>query len=295
MLRNLKDLEERARGKGRRIIAVPSPEAKPILEGLKQAHEFVKPILIGEKKRIKELLEECKLMDYEIMDARSSEEALSLALHLVRTGSADLLMKGKMITPDFLKGVLHRERGLRTDRLLSHLAVHEIEEYGKLLWITDAGVNPEPDFEKKVCILRNALDALHYLGYEEPKVAILASVETVHPELPETIEAAALAKMGERGEFGRVIIDGPLAFDVAISKEAVRLKDLRSKVAGEADLILVPDVVTGNSLSKSLIYLGGAKVGGVILGAKVPIVLLSRADTPDRKYYSIVLAVSLIR
>jgi phosphate butyryltransferase len=293
MLKNFRELENLARKKGRKTIVVPSPESPSILEGLKMSLDFVKPILVGNSSEIKKLLDKIPLDGVEIISAHSGEEALTLALHLVKTGSADLLMKGKMITPDFLRGVLHRERGLRAEGILSHVAVHEISTYPKLLWLTDAGVNPHPNWEKRVGILRNAIDALHKLGYNSPKVALLASVETVHPELPETMEAAAFAKMAERGGFGDVLMDGPLAFDIAISREAAQLKGIESEVAGDVDLLVVPDVTTGNVLSKALIYLAGAKVGGVVLGALVPIVLLSRADTPERKYYSIVLAVSL--
>ena len=293
MILNFSELENLARERGRKTIVVPSPETLPIIEGLKKSEEFIKPILVGDAAKIEELLEKVPLENAEIIKAETPEEALTLGLHLVRTGSAELLMKGRMITPDFLKDILHKERGLRTERILSHIAVHGISTYPKMLWLTDAGVNPHPDWEKKVGILKNAVDALHRIGYSKPKVALLASVETVHPELPETMEAAAFAKMAERGGFGEVIMDGPLAFDIAISKEAAELKGIKSEVAGDADLLVVPDVITGNVLSKALIYLAGAKVGGVILGALVPIVLLSRADTPERKYYSIVLAVSL--
>jgi phosphate butyryltransferase len=201
-------------------------------------------------------------------------------------------MKGKLGTPEFLRMVLDKERGLRTGNILSHIALTEIPGYHKLIFVTDAGMNIQPDAETKAKILANCLDVMRRMGYTRPKVAVVASVETVHPELPATTDAAALKEMGKRGDFGDALVEGPLGFDLVFSEEAKRAKGIESEVAGDADVLLVPDVTTGNIMSKAMIYFGGATVGGLIAGARVPIALLSRADTPERKLASIAFSIA---
>ncbi len=293
MLKNFEELLELAKKRGKRRIAVAAAESKNILEGLKLAEDLVYPLLVGDPDKIKSCIDEVGLKA-EVIGSRDMRESTYWALELVRKGEADLIMKGKVPTPDFLRAVLDRERGLRTDRILSHLTALDVPRYHKLLFVTDAGMNIRPDLEMKAKILKNALDVLFKLGYEKPKVAVLASIEHLHPDMPETLDAAALSKMADRGFFGNAVVDGPLAFDLTISKEAAEIKGVKSPVAGDADLILVHDVACGNSLSKSMIYFGGAKAGGIIVGARAPVVLLSRADSPEQKLYSIAFALAAL-
>jgi len=291
MLKNMDELLELAKRRGKRRIAVAAAASRNILEGLKLAEDLVHPLLVGDPDTIKQYIDEIGL-NAEIIGARDMRESTYWALELVRKGEADLIMKGKVPTPDFLRAVLDKEKGLRTNRVLSHLTVLGVPRYHKLLFITDAGMNIRPDLEMKTKILRNAFEILFRLGYEQPKAAVLASIEQLHPDMPETLDAAALSKMADRGVFGNALVDGPLAFDLAISRESAEIKGVKSPVAGDADILLVHDVAAGNSLAKSMIYFGGAKAGGIILGAKAPVVLLSRADSPEQKLYSIAFALA---
>ena len=197
-------------------------------------------------------------------------------------------MKGLLDTSVILKAVLNKEWGLRTDSLLSHVMVYEVPTYNKLLVTTDGGMNISPDYEQKVKILKNAIEATNPLGLTNIKVACLAAKEKVNPKMQATVDAKALQEAGNRGEFGdNVIVEGPLAFDLAISKEAAKIKGFESKVAGETDIMLMPTIEVGNGIGKALTYFAGAKSAGIIMGAKAPIVLVSRADSHESKLYSI--------
>ena len=291
MLKTLKDVEKLAERRGRKRLVVGAPESKSLVEGLKLAEHLSDPILIGDKERLEALVSEVGLAA-EIVAADSPQEATRRSIDMVRAGEADLVMKGKLGTPEFLRMVLDKDRGLRTGRILSHIAVTEISGYPKLIFVTDAGMNIRPDVDAKAEILGNCLEVMRRMGYMRPKVAVVASVETVHPELPATVDAAALKEMGSDGRFGDALVDGPLGFDLVFSEEAKRAKGIESEVAGDADVLLVPDVTTGNIMSKAMIYFGGATVGGLIAGARVPIALLSRADTPERKLASIAFSIA---
>ncbi len=282
---------ERAREKAKKKIAVISPENIEIFVGLQLAQELVEPYLIGNEEKIRSLLEKVPIPGATVVATGDATSSIEKGIALAREGEVQLLMKGMVRTPDFLRRVIARESGLRTG-FLSHIAAHSLREYPKLLFITDAGLNPEPPLEQKALILKNAIGFLKRLGIDVPKVACVASVETVHPDLKDTVDAAALATMAERNQFGEAIVEGPLGLDMAVSKNAAKLKGYMGKVPGEVDLILVPDVVSGNLLSKSLIYFGGAEAGGVVIGGKIPIVLLSRADSPIFKFYSIALGLA---
>jgi phosphate butyryltransferase len=212
---------------------------------------------------------------------------------MVKEGKAEMLMKGKVDTSSLLKAVLDKETGLRTGAFLSHVAVVEVKAYPKLMLVTDGGMNIKPDIKQKADIIRNAVEVAKRLGIERPKVACLSAVELVNPDMPETIDAAGLVKMAERGDIKDVIIDGPIAFDVAVDVEAGRMKGIISPVAGGTDIFLVPDIASGNILVKSLIYLAGAKVGGVVVGAGAPIVLLSRSDSAEMKLCSMALGAAI--
>ncbi|MGB2989457.1 MAG: phosphate acyltransferase, partial [Candidatus Zixiibacteriota bacterium] len=201
----------------------------------------------------------------------------------------EILMKGKVDTSTLLKAVLDKESGLRTGAFLSHVAVVEVSSYPKFMLVTDGGMNIRPDIRQKVEIIENAVEVAKRLRVERPKVACLAAVELVNPDMQETVDAAGLVKMAERGDIKDVVIDGPIAFDAAINLEAARTKGIVSPVAGDTDIFLVPDIASGNIFVKSLIYLAGAKVGGLVVGGGAPIVLLSRSDSAQTKLYSMAL------
>ncbi len=298
MLKTFQDIIEIARKKGRKRLVVGAPHALPMIEGLKMAMEegLIQPILIGDTNKIRELIKSAGMeeKDFVIEKARDEYEATIRAVELVRNGEADLILKGKIGTPDFLRIILNKERGLRTGKILSHIALHEIPgKYHKLIFLTDAGMNIRPDLEMKIKILENCLEITRKLGYDRPKVAILASIETIHPDMPETLDAAAISKLADRGYFGNVAVDGPLGFDLAVSRESGDIKGVTGEVIGDADIMLVPDVATGNIMSKTMIYFADALVGGIVVGAKVPVVLLSRSDTPQMKLASIAFAISV--
>ncbi len=293
-MKSIDEVVELARRKPRRKMAVSAPEARNVIEGLKMAFELVEPILVGNRDKLLPLMEEVGLQA-EVVDASDPVEAAYKAVQLVSSGAADLIMKGKTDTPNFLRAVLNKEYGLRTGRLLSHVTIMEIPAYHKLLFVTDAGMNIRPDYAQKVDIVKNAVDVLKALGYGEIKVAAVASIEALHHDMPETYDAAMLSKASQRGQLGDgVIVEGPLGFDIAISKQSAEIKGIKSPVAGDADIILVPDVASGNIMAKAIIYFANARSGGIIVGAKAPVVLLSRADTPEQKFYSIAFALATI-
>ncbi len=295
MLRTMDELIELAKSKGKKKIAVVYPVSKAVIEGLKMSEELAYPVLFGDTRIIKEIAEEVGLEDFDVYHTETPQDAAFEAIRFVREGRADFLMKGKISTPDFLRAVLDKEHGLRSGKLLSHIAVQEVPGYNRLVFLTDAGMNIRPDLKTKIEILKNVLYVMNNLGYTEIKAAGLASIEQVSENMPETIDYAAISKMAERGSFGRgFFFDGPLGFDIVASKEAAMMKGVSSLVSEEADVWLCPDVASGNILSKALIYFAGAKVGGIVAGAKAPIILLSRSDTPDRKLYSIAFGIAAL-
>jgi phosphotransacetylase len=216
---------------------------------------------------------------YEIIDVPHSHGAAAEAVNLVRTGRAELLMKGSLHTDELMGEVMKRDTGLRTGRRVSHAFIMDVPTYPKPLVITDAAINIQPTLEDKVDIIQNAIDLARALGIENPRVAILSAVETVNPKIPSTIEAAALCKMADRGQITGGVLDGPLALDNAISEEAARIKGIDSPVAGHADILVVPNLEAGNMLAKNLSFLANADAAGLVLGARVPIILTSRADS----------------
>jgi phosphate acetyltransferase len=241
---------------------------------------LIEPVLVGPAARIAAAAESAglDLHGIPVEDVPHSHAAAERAVCLVREGRAAALLKGALHTDELMGAVVAREAGLRTERRASHAFVLDVPLYHKLLVVTDAAINILPDLEQKADIARNAIDLCRALGVERPKLAVLSAVETVTLRLPATVEAAALAKMADRGQIEGGLVDGPLAFDNAISAEAARAKGLVSPVAGDADILLVPDLEAGNMLAKQLQYLGGATAAGVVIGARVPIALTSRAD-----------------
>jgi len=256
------------------------------------AKGLIIPILVGPVSRIRESADKAQidLGTIEIVDARHSHAAAAIAVQLVREGKAELLMKGSLHSDELLGAVVARETGLRTARRLSHAFIMDVPTYHKVLIVTDAAINIAPTLEEKVDICQNAIDLAHAMGVELPKVALLAAVETVTSKMPATLDAAALCKMADRGQITGGLLDGPLAFDNAISKEAARTKGINSEVSGDPDILLAPDLEAGNILAKLLSFLGNSDSAGLVLGAKVPIILTSRADNARSKIASCAVA-----
>jgi phosphate acetyltransferase len=263
--------------------AVAHPCETSALEGAVEAAQkkIIIPILVGPSDKIKETAKSAglDLTGIEIVDAKHSHESAEKAVALVREGRAEVLMKGSLHTDELLSAVVNREKGLRSGRRISHVFLMDVPTYHKVLIITDAAINIAPTLEDKVDIIQNAIDLARALGVEKPKVAILAAVETVTSKMPATIDAACLCKMAERGQIKGGLLDGPLAFDNAISKEAAKTKGITSEVGGDPDILLAPDLEAGNILAKQLSFLANADSAGLVLGAKVPIILTSRADS----------------
>lgn len=227
---------------------------------------------------------------FEIRHEPDPVKAARAAVQSVASGENQVLMKGLIHTDDFLHAVLDRALGLRDSRVLSHVFILEATHLGRLLFVTDAAVNIAPNFEKKAMIARNAISLAREFGIEKPRVAVLAAVELVDPKMPATQDAALLSLMSLRGQFRDGVVDGPFALDNAVSERAAGIKGIRNEVAGRADILLVPDIEAGNMLAKSFAYIAGGRMAGIVVGAKAPIVLTSRADTDDAKYYSLVAA-----
>jgi phosphate acetyltransferase len=263
--------------------AVAHPCEASALAGAIEAGEkkLITPILVGPAAKIREVANEAgiSLGSARLVDAAHSHESAAKAVALVRSGEAELLMKGSLHTDELLGAVVARETGLRTGRRISHVFIMDVPTYHKVLIVTDAAINIAPALDDKVDICQNAIDLARALGREQPRVAILAAVETVNSKMPSTIDAACLCKMADRGQIKGALLDGPLAFDNAISKEAAGIKGITSEVAGDPDILLVPDLEAGNILAKQLTFLANADSAGLVLGARVPIILTSRADT----------------
>ena len=259
--------------------------------------KYIEPILVGDAEQIKAIAAKHKKIDitlFNIIHEPNIQEAVAKAVKLVHYGEADILMKGNVGTSTLLKGVLNKEWGLRKTDALSHIALFEVEAYHhKLLALTDVAMNIAPDLNTKISIINNSVEFLRQIGVDTPKVAVLGAVELVNENMPATIDAALLSKMAERGQIRNCIIDGPLAFDNAISAESAKHKGIISKVAGDADLLLLPDIEAGNVLYKSFVFFANAKVAAVILGARAPIVLTSRSDSEETKLDSITLAAAI--
>ena len=248
---------------------------------MRHACSLIAPILVGPKARIESVAKKhgIDLGDIPIVDAPYSEASAAKAVDLVREGKAEALMKGSLHTDELMGAVVRREAGLRTARRITHCFVMDVPSYKETLIISDAAVNIAPTMEDKVHIIQNAIDLAHAMHFAQVRVAILSAMETVNPKVPSTVEAGALCKMADRGQITGAVIDGPLALDNAISLESVKIKKIDSPVAGRANVLIVPDMEAGNMLAKSLSFLAGADSAGIVLGARVPIILTSRADS----------------
>ena len=290
----LHDLVKKAQNKK---LAVAVAQDDNVLEAVSKAHKenVVDPILVGDESKIKKIADDNKIdiSKFKIIHEADIEKAAARAVKLVRDKEAEILMKGNLGTATLLKAVLNKEIGLRKGDMLSHLAIFELEKYHKILGLSDAGMNPTLDLNQKVAVINNSVDFLIKLGVEKPKVAILAAVETVSADMPATVDAAILAKMCNRKQIKNCIVDGPLAMDNAISMESVHHKGIVSDVAGDADLLITPDIEAGNILYKALGFLANSKAAALIIGATAPIVLTSRADSDETKLNSIVMAAAV--
>ena len=279
--------------------AVAHPCDESSLRGAVEAAEagLIKPILVGPRARIEALARQHGLdvSKYEIVDAPHSEASAAAAAALVREGRAEALMKGSLHTDELMAAVVRRDAGLRTARRISHCFIMDVPGHPQPLMITDAAVNIAPTLKEKVDIVQNAIDLAHALGAAEVRVAILSAMETVNPDVPSTLEAAALCKMADRKQITGGILDGPLALDNAINQQAAQIKKMDSPVAGRANVLVVPDLEAGNMLAKSLSFLAGADAAGIVLGARVPIILTSRADAVMTRLASCAVAALLCK
>ena len=274
------------------VLSVAAAHDEEVLLAVKDACEMniIKAILIGEEDKIRKIANEIKfdLTDVEVINECDLKLCAEKAVKLVSSGKADYVMKGLLDTSIILKEVLNKEYGLRTDSLLSHVMIYEVPSYHKLLILTDGGMNINPDVSQKKKIVDNAIKAAKSLGIDTVKVACLAAKEKVNPKMQATLDADELKTMCKDGMFGKgAIVEGPIAFDLAMSEEACKIKGYESEVGGDADILLVPNIETGNGIGKALTYMANAKSAGIIMGAKAPVVLVSRADTHESKLYSI--------
>ncbi len=294
MIKNFDQLLESAAAQKTMRLAVAAAQDPEVLGAVAKATEMglIVPILVGDRQKIVELCasEQIECGAFEIIDEKDLEASAQISVQLVRDGKADFLMKGLIDTSILLKAVLNRDYGLRTENQLSHVMLYDLPTYHKLLFLTDGGMNIEPTLAEKATIIRNALSAAYALGMDTVKVACLAAKEKVNDKMPATVDARALEIMCREGAFGdKAIVEGPLAFDLAVSREAADIKGFKSEIAGDVDVLLVPNIEVGNGIGKALTYLANAESAGIIMGAKVPVVLVSRADTAEVKLYSIAL------
>ena len=293
MIKNFDELLQTAKQRPKMKLSVAAAQDYEVLKAVEDARKLglIDGILVGDKDKIEKISTEASidLNNYEIINVKDLKEAARTAVALVSQGKADFLMKGILGTADLLRAVLDKEIGLRTNNLLSHVMIYSVPTYHKLMFLTDGGMVTYPDLNQKIQIIQNAVKVAKNMGIAPIHVAPLAAVEVINPDMQATLDGAALSKMSQRGQIKDCIIDGPLALDIAISKEAAMHKGIDSPVAGETDIFLVPNIESGNLFGKSLTYFAKAKSAGIVMGAKCPIVLVSRADTHESKLYSIAL------
>ena len=282
-----------------RTAVVAAAHDPHTLEAVFQARRdgLIRPLLVGERDKILRIAEElgAPMPEEDVVDARDDGECARRSVELIRQGRGQLLIKGLLPTGTLLGAVVRRESGIRAAELLSHVAILDVPAYHKLMFITDGGMVVAPDLAQKRAILKNALDLCRFLGYEEPKAAVLCAVETVSPHMAETGDGAALKAEAERGDFGPCQVEGPISFDLATDRQAAQVKGYHSPVAGDADIFLVTSITAGNLLGKALYGMAGGKMAGPVLGASVPITVNSRGAAPEEKYDSIAIAAAMAR
>ncbi len=274
--------------------AVVHPVSAAVLQGVAEAvqHGLIEPVLVGPQARIRAAAKQAKvdIRAFASIDTEHSHAAAQAAVLMARRHEVSMLVKGSLPTEELMQAILQRDTGIRTDRRMSHVFVIDSPAYHKLLVVTDAAINIDPDLAAKRDIAQNAIDLLHRLGVKAPKVAVMSAVEFVNPNIPSTLHAAALCKMADRGQISGAILDGPLALDNAISREAAKAKGIDSAVAGDPDVLLVPDLESGNMLAKQFLYFSAAQEAGLLLGARVPVVLTSRSEGALGRLYSCAIA-----
>jgi phosphate butyryltransferase len=295
-VKELKEILSLAKSTESKRIAVAKAEDEEVFLALDQARaeKIVQGTLVGSKVKIKELADKNKinLSDYDIIEEQEPLKATLLCTQLINQGKADLMMKGLLDTGIFMKGILDKDKGLSTGKLLTHVAVFEIPDFPRLLLLTDAAINIAPNLFEKAQIVQNAVDLAISLKIENPKVACITAMERVNPEkMPATVDAACLSMMARRSQIKGAVVDGPFGLDNAISEESARIKGVKSPVAGKADILLCPDIETGNVIYKTLVEFAKARCAAIVLGTKVPVVLTSRADSHETKFMSIALGV----
>lgn len=293
MVKRLDELISLAKGKNKKTISVAVAQDKEVLLAVTQAVRLgiVDAILVGDEEKIKDIAskESIDISNLQIIDEKDTQKAAACAVKLVSDGRAHFIMKGMLGTSDILRAVLNKDAGLRGNGLLSHVMIYDVPAYHKLIFLTDGGMVPYPELKDKIGIVENCVKVAHALQIEMPKVAPICAVEVVNPSMQATIDAAVLTEMNKRGQIKGCLIDGPLGLDNAISLEAAKHKGIISEVAGDADILLVPNIEAGNFMGKTMTYFANAESAGVIVGAKCPVVLVSRADSAKSKLYSIAL------
>jgi phosphate butyryltransferase len=294
MVKSFSDILTTIKGKPRKTVAVVMAEEDDVLRALAHAYEqgIADAVLVGDREKIFQCAHDhhIQIDQFDVIQADTEQQSVAIAINLIRSQLADTLMKGKCTTATLLRGVLDKENGLRAGKLLSHLGVFNVPNYHKLLLMSDAAMNIAPDLQAKVAILENAVQAALLLGITLPKVALITAVEKVNYEsMPCTLDAAMISQMAARGQIKNCIVDGPLALDNAVSEKSCEVKGLSSPVGGDADILIMPDIEAANVFYKTLCYISGAQAAGIILGARVPIILTSRADSKEVKFLSIAL------
>lgn len=294
-LKNFNELVDRVKSCPRKTVALVCADDEHALEAVIRANDIVDAVLVGDTKLIAKKLRDLNRNpeDFRLLQVPEGQHPAVTAAKLINNGEADFLMKGRISTGDLLKGILSDESGLRKYGLMSHVSIQEVPGYHKLIFLTDSGMCINPDLEQKKQILINVLDFMRRLGYEKPAVAALCAIETVNPNMSETLDAHELKRMVDEGIIENCVFEGPISYDVAMQPEAARIKGFNSPYPGDFDVFLVPNLLAGNLLGKSLVYTLHGKMAGLILGAKVPIVLTSRSSTAEEKYNSLAIAASV--
>ena len=300
-IRSLSQMVEEAKklcaAKGKKRISVAMAEDAGLISAIEDARKagLVEATLVGDTAKVKACIAEAGAneSDYTIIDEKNEAKCGIVAVTEVSSKRADIYMKGQLHSDHFLRGMLHKEVGLRSGKVISHCYFHEVEGYGKILFISDAAFNMYPDLKQKADIVQNTVNFARTFGVECPKVACLAAVEVVNPDMPCTLDAAALVLMNQRGQIKNCVVDGPLAFDNAINEEAAKIKKITSPVAGHADILLAPDIEAGNMIVKTIIYFSKNETAALIIGASAPVILTSRADPPRAKMLSIAASVMM--
>ena len=295
MLKNLEAMAELVKAKpNKKKIVLCCAHDEHSLDAVYEAYKdgIVTPIFVGKEAEINKI---CKEEGFDFGDVKTYDidddvECAKKAVELIRNGEGDFLMKGKMQTADLLKQVVNKETGLQVGKIMSHVGIFQVPKYHKLVVMTDGGMLVNPDLEKKEKIINNAVETLHNMGYENPKVGVLCAAEKLNEKAQESVDAAALKEMNEKGQISGCIVEGPISYDIALSKEIADFKGFESPVAGDVDVLIAPNMAAGNILGKSWSMTAGGEMAGIIVGAKAPIVLTSRGATAEEKYYSIVFA-----